>query len=490
MKHSASTLLDSLDRRLLARSAHIRPTGVDRSLLIASKLANHSVLWMGVAAGLAATGGTNRRAAVRGALAVAGASALANGVAKPVFPRRRPPPDSVPFVRRLVRRPESSSFPSGHAATAAAFATAVAIESPKAGLVVAPVAAAVAYSRVHIGVHWPSDVVVGAALGVGVALATRRWWAVRIEEPASIGGSVEVAALPQGRGLVVLLNAGAGSDDDSLTTELRERLPAATFVELDTERDIIEQIHAGIDSTDAEALGIVGGDGSVLAAAGIAIERGLPLAVFPGGTLNHFARDVGVTDVAATTEAAEALEAGSAVLIDIAEVHVDGHTAELFLNTSSLGGYPDSVRLREKWAPRFGKWPAAAMAMVRVLASAQPLYARIDGTEHAIWMLFVGNGRYSPVDKVPMSRPDLHKGALDVRYIRADTRLSRLRLVVDALAGTLGNSKVYVQQFVSKIDIEIDGAEVALATDGEVPRAGRTFRFASRPGALRVYRTP
>ncbi len=54
------------------------------------------------------------------------------------------------------------------------------------------------------------------------------------------------------------------------------------------------------------------------------------------------------------------------------------------MNTASLGGYPDSVRLRERWQPRLGKWPAAALAMARVLKSAQPLKVTIDGAEHAI----------------------------------------------------------------------------------------------------------
>ncbi len=162
----------ALDRGLIARSARIRPTAVDRALLTLSRLANHSVLWASVAAALAILGGRHRRGAVRGMCAVAGASALANGVAKPLFPRRRPPDDSVPFVRRLVAPPVSSSFPSGHAASAAAFVTGVALESRAAGLALAPLAAAVGYSRVHIGVHWPSDVVAGAGLGVAVGLAT------------------------------------------------------------------------------------------------------------------------------------------------------------------------------------------------------------------------------------------------------------------------------------------------------------------------------
>src|SRR5919107_1651345 len=94
--------------------------------------------------------------------------------------------------------PTSSSFPSGHSASAAAFATAVSMESPVLGLVVSPLAAAVAYSRVHVGVHWTSDVVVGAAVGTGVALATERWWPVREQDEARARPLDTVPELPEG----------------------------------------------------------------------------------------------------------------------------------------------------------------------------------------------------------------------------------------------------------------------------------------------------
>lgn len=63
--------------------------------------------------------------------------------------------------------------------------------------------------------------------------------------------------------------------------------------------------------------------------------------------------------------------------------------------------------------------------MIRVLAAAEPMTVTIDGKRTTIWMLFVGNGRYSPADQVPMSRPEMNRGLLDVRYLRADKKNSR-----------------------------------------------------------------
>ena len=128
---------------------------------------------MAIAAVLAVLGGPRgRRASRAGIGSVAIASALANGPAKLLVRRSRPGADAEPA---LIRMPGSSSFPSGHAASAVAFATAVSTEMPALAPVLGPLAAAVAYSRVHTGVHYPSDVAAGAAIGVGSAALVHRY---------------------------------------------------------------------------------------------------------------------------------------------------------------------------------------------------------------------------------------------------------------------------------------------------------------------------
>jgi undecaprenyl-diphosphatase len=139
--------------------------------------ANYSRLWLGVAAGLVLTGRADaRRAAVRGLVSLAVASATANVLAKGLSGRARPAVAQVPVVRRLRRAPLTTSFPSGHAASAAAFATGASLEMPALAVAVGGLAAAVAGSRIVTGAHYPSDVVAGAALGVGAATLTLRWW--------------------------------------------------------------------------------------------------------------------------------------------------------------------------------------------------------------------------------------------------------------------------------------------------------------------------
>ncbi|WP_003987152.1 MULTISPECIES: phosphatase PAP2 family protein, partial [Streptomyces] len=167
-------LLSTWDRRIFDSVASRHWPGAQRVLPRLTRTADHGVLWMGIAAGAAVLGGRPmRRAALRGVASLATASATVNTLGKRSVRRDRPLLDAVPVIRQLSRQPFTTSFPSGHAASAAAFATGVAFENKWWGLALAPVAASVAFSRVYTGVHYPGDVLAGAALGVGAALAVR-----------------------------------------------------------------------------------------------------------------------------------------------------------------------------------------------------------------------------------------------------------------------------------------------------------------------------
>lgn len=166
--------LHAQDAAAFARVARAHRPGIQGGLTRLSAAADHGELWWGVAAVLAATGGSRRRGAARGLLSLGIASAVANVPAKFAARRPRPPLEEVPVARRLAKQPLTSSFPSGHSASAAAFAVGVALESPAAGVAVGALASAVAYSRVYVGVHYPGDVLAGVVLGAGCALLTTK----------------------------------------------------------------------------------------------------------------------------------------------------------------------------------------------------------------------------------------------------------------------------------------------------------------------------
>jgi undecaprenyl-diphosphatase len=162
--------LDQVDRTVYAAIAGTRTPTLDTGLRRLSNAANHSRLWFAIAAGLALAGGrSGRRAAVAGSVAIAATSAIVNLTMKTTVVRERPDRIAADVARaRHVRMPRSTSFPSGHSASAFAFAAAVGDVLVPASAPVHALAAGVAYSRVHTGVHYPGDVVAGSLVGLVV----------------------------------------------------------------------------------------------------------------------------------------------------------------------------------------------------------------------------------------------------------------------------------------------------------------------------------
>lgn len=162
-----------LDRRLMKRSFGARSPALDRTLIAITRAANYSRLWLVIASVLAIFGrGRGRSAAERGLIAIAIAAGVANGPAKLLARRHRPSSRSHPT---LIRTPRSTSFPSGHSAAAFAFVAGACAELPALAPALVPLAGTVAYSRVHTGVHYPSDVAVGVGIGIGSGLLAGHW---------------------------------------------------------------------------------------------------------------------------------------------------------------------------------------------------------------------------------------------------------------------------------------------------------------------------
>jgi len=161
----------AVDAAVYAAVAGSETPRLDVAMRRLSRAADHSKLWFGCAAALGLLGGpAGRRAARRGLLSLGLASAFANMVAKPLTTRRRPEREELEaLARRHVPMPRTSSFPSGHAASALAFATGVGQAEPRLSAPLRALATLVGYSRVHTGVHYPADVAAGAFIGVTAA---------------------------------------------------------------------------------------------------------------------------------------------------------------------------------------------------------------------------------------------------------------------------------------------------------------------------------
>lgn len=162
--------LEALDLAVYGAVAGASTPTLDTAFRRLTNLADNSKLWFAIAGASAAFGGRRgRQAAIDGVIAIGITSFVVNQPLKRLLPRGRPDREHFQVIAgRQVPLPTSPSFPSGHSASAFAFANAMAGELAWAAFPVHFAAAAVAYSRVHTGVHYPADVVVGAVLGAGV----------------------------------------------------------------------------------------------------------------------------------------------------------------------------------------------------------------------------------------------------------------------------------------------------------------------------------
>lgn len=427
----------------------------DRLATAVSRSADRGVLWWAVAALLAGTGRRfGRRAALRGLLAAGTARAVAPWSVKPITRRAWPPARS----RRPGRREEPRSSSPAASAAAFGFAAGASQELPVVAAPLAGLAASVAWSRARTGADHVGDVVGGVVLGVAAGAATRRLWPVAPHEPADARAALtpsNVDPSPEGDGLVVVVNATAGSAG-KVGDELRAELPHADIVEVASGDDLGQALEEAADR--AIALGVAGGDGTVNAAAEVAAARKLPLLVVPGGTLNHFAHAVGVETIA---DAAAAVRDGQVVTVDRAEI-----AGRTFLNTGSIGSYTDLVDAREKLEDRIGKWPAMVVALVHVLRHSRPVAVELDGVATTVWMIFLGNCRYHPDGFGPSWRERLDDGMLDVRIVHGHP-WSRIRLLAAVLTGTLGRCRAYEQRCVARMSVRSLEGPLRLARDGE-----------------------
>jgi membrane-associated phospholipid phosphatase len=165
---------ERVDLAIYAAIARTPTPALDVAMSRLSRTADYSRLSVAAAALLALTGGrTGRCAAVTGLASLGVTATLVNLAVKPLARRRRPDrlAGDVPLARH-VRMPSSRSFPSGHSAGAFAVATGVGHTSPAAAVPLHALAAVVAYSRVHTGVHYPADVLAGALIGTALAQLT------------------------------------------------------------------------------------------------------------------------------------------------------------------------------------------------------------------------------------------------------------------------------------------------------------------------------
>jgi diacylglycerol kinase family enzyme len=286
----------------------------------------------------------------------------------------------------------------------------------------------------------------------------------------------------------VILNKSSGSEDEKAEERLRKAFRDAG-AEADLQRaesgeDVVRLAQkAAAGKSDVVAVG--GGDGTIGSVASVLCGGDKAMGLLPLGTLNHFAKDLGIPlDV---DDAVHTLVEGRVARVDLGEVN-----GQVFVNNSSLGLYPRIVRHREEQRQRLGrgKWPAFFWATLHALHRHHQIdvLLSVNGREvrRTTPFVFVGNNVYEMAGFDIGSRERLDAGELSV-YLAPDARPRDLMwFALRALVGQLRSSREFEVLRTRELRIETRGRQVRVATDGEVRVLDTPLHYRSLPGALNV----
>jgi diacylglycerol kinase family enzyme len=289
--------------------------------------------------------------------------------------------------------------------------------------------------------------------------------------------------------IAVLLNPAAGVGKTShLPRTIEETFAASGAVArvtvLESADITVDEVKRALDS-GASVVTAGGGDGTVSTIAGALLGSGVALGVLPLGTLNHFAKDLGVPmDL---DKAIGVVADGRRICVDVGEVN-----GRIFINNSSIGIYPDIVVEREALcAAGHRKWPAFVVATGRVLRRYQGVVVRVSSEGHTETFrtpfLFIGNNQYQ-VDGIKIGRRGrLDQGTL-YAYVAPRVRAEQLpRLAATALLGRATANPSLRAFATTELQVSTPGRPfLRVAVDGEVTHLAAPLEYRVRAGALEV----
>ena len=297
-----------------------------------------------------------------------------------------------------------------------------------------------------------------------------------------------IAATPSGPVTVIVnLTAGLGHSEDG-AERLREAFARhgveARVLTARAGHEVEELVEKALAS-GAKLVVAGGGDGTISAVAAHLRSTDVALGILPIGTLNHFARDLGIP--ADLEEAVRTVAAGRRIAVDVGEVN-----GRPFINNASLGMYPDIVRDRTRQQRRLGrgKYWAMLWATLAVLRRSPFLKLHLDihgeTRECRSPFVFIGNNDYVMEGFAIGQRTSVRDGCLSIYTTQRCGRWGLLRLAIRALLGRLRQADDFSMQRAERLTIDSRRRRMLVATDGEVRALDTPLEFRVLPGALQV----
>ncbi len=287
----------------------------------------------------------------------------------------------------------------------------------------------------------------------------------------------------------VIINAGAGNPHVEDRSRSLSELFLAGGIHADvrlarTGSDIDALVRAAVNEHPPMLIA-AGGDGTISTAAAALAGTDIPLGVLPFGTLNHFAKDLGVP-LELEASVRNIIE-NNVTAVDVAEVN-----GRVFINNSSLGLYPDMVRDRERQQSRLGrgKWHSFLWASLSVLRRFPFLVVRIEvestKEDFVTPVVFIGNNEYQMQGFDIGARESLQGGVLSIYIVKKQRRAALVRLSLAALLGRLEQARDFEALTATELVIETHRTRVLVSADGEVQPMTSPLHYRIRPRALRV----
>ena len=289
--------------------------------------------------------------------------------------------------------------------------------------------------------------------------------------------------------VVIIVNSEAGSAsgfDAQAVISAGHDAGAQVSVQMVPGAALAERARELATSPEVDVVVAAGGDGTVNSVAGAVCEAGGLLGVIPLGTLNHFAKDLGMP--LDPSEAITAIANSQERHIDLAFIN-----SRVVLNNCSFGAYPEAVRQRDLIQRRggLGKWPAMTAASWRTFRRMRVYDLRLDiDGQHVVveaLAVLIGNNRYDIANIPPGGRVRLDGGELGVYVISETRHFAYVRVVTRLLMGRLLSERNVDCRVAKRVELEAVGSgEIPVAIDGEPVELAAPLIVETKPGALRV----